>query len=59
VFEIENETQVPEKFRFPMFKKMMWYAASRYHEVLQGMQSADLLVLGSVINSSFQNVEQH
>jgi F-box/leucine-rich repeat protein 10/11 len=36
VFEIENRTKVPQKFRYPFFTEMMWYVAERYLNCLTG-----------------------
>lgn len=35
---IENNTKIPTKFRFPMFEKMQWYAASHFWKLLKGNQ---------------------
>lgn len=32
VLNIEKDTKVPKKFRYPFFQKIQWYAASRYLE---------------------------
>lgn len=36
VYDIESATKVPAKFRFPFYKRMNWYAAHYYHDLLQG-----------------------
>ncbi|CAO3647477.1 unnamed protein product [Cunninghamella echinulata] len=35
IFDIEEATNVPAKFRFPYFKKINWYAAEKYNKILQ------------------------
>ncbi|CAO3629596.1 unnamed protein product [Cunninghamella blakesleeana] len=35
IFDIEEATNVPAKFRFPYFKKINWYAAEKYNKMLQ------------------------
>ncbi|KAJ3108839.1 JmjC domain-containing histone demethylation protein 1 [Phlyctochytrium planicorne] len=35
IFKIENRTLVPQKFRFPYFVKMQWYAAKTYLSLLR------------------------
>lgn len=39
VYEIENITNVPIKFRFPYFEEMMWYVALKYVNDLSGTQN--------------------
>ena len=34
IFDIEELTNVPMKFRFPFYKRINWYAALRYREQL-------------------------
>ncbi|KAG2217290.1 hypothetical protein INT45_000371 [Circinella minor] len=34
IFDIEELTNVPMKFRFPFYKRINWYAALRYHDQL-------------------------
>jgi Jumonji helical domain len=36
IYDIENRTQVPLKFRFPYFVRMQWYAARTYLNLLRG-----------------------
>lgn len=38
IFDIEEATNVPAKFRFPYFKKINWYAAEKYNKILQGIE---------------------
>lgn len=33
--DIENETKVPQRFRFPYFDKLCWYVADRYTQELR------------------------
>ncbi|CAO3586818.1 unnamed protein product [Absidia cylindrospora] len=35
IFDIEEATNVPTKFRFPYFKKINWYAAQKYNDILK------------------------
>lgn len=37
IYEIENRTGVPAKFRFPFYEMMNWYVARHYWRVLQGI----------------------
>ena len=37
IHQIEERTNVPEKFRFPNFSRMMWYAADHYKKELAGL----------------------
>ncbi|CDH58254.1 clavaminate synthase-like protein [Lichtheimia corymbifera JMRC:FSU:9682] len=42
VYDVEDATKVPAKFRFPFYKRMNWYAARYYHDLLlqdQGTKS--------------------
>ncbi|KAI8144840.1 hypothetical protein BJV82DRAFT_512736 [Fennellomyces sp. T-0311] len=34
IFDIEDATDVPMKFRFPFFKRINWYAAQQYQSIL-------------------------
>jgi hypothetical protein len=36
IFDIEEATNVPVKFRFPYFKRINWYAAQNYNSILRG-----------------------
>ncbi|KAL0076153.1 hypothetical protein J3Q64DRAFT_1642978 [Phycomyces blakesleeanus] len=36
IYEIEDATNVPQKFRFPFYKRINWYAAHNYNKTLQG-----------------------
>ena len=33
VYDIERQTRVPTKFRFPMYEHLHWYAAAHYIKV--------------------------
>ncbi|KAI9284588.1 hypothetical protein BC943DRAFT_56026 [Umbelopsis sp. AD052] len=35
IYELEDRTSVPQKFRFPYFLRMNWYAAEKYGRLLQ------------------------
>eukprot|EP01119_Soliformovum_irregulare_P015148 TRINITY_DN4222_c0_g1_i1.p1 TRINITY_DN4222_c0_g1~~TRINITY_DN4222_c0_g1_i1.p1 ORF type:complete len:522 (-),score=114.71 TRINITY_DN4222_c0_g1_i1:148-1713(-) len=35
IYDIENQTGVPPKFRFPLYENMLWYAAEKYCKLLQ------------------------
>ncbi|RKO83564.1 hypothetical protein BDK51DRAFT_34894, partial [Blyttiomyces helicus] len=35
IYDIEDKTSVPQKFRFPHFEKMQWYAAKKYLSILK------------------------
>lgn len=45
IHEIEQRTQVPEKYRFPNFSRILWYAANHYKTVLAGIYLHFPLVL--------------
>ncbi|KAH8549436.1 hypothetical protein BGW37DRAFT_409516, partial [Umbelopsis sp. PMI_123] len=36
IYELEDRTDVPQKFRFPFFLRMNWYAAEKYGKLLHG-----------------------
>ncbi|KAI8066750.1 hypothetical protein BC940DRAFT_239928 [Gongronella butleri] len=38
IYDIEEITNVPAKFRFPFFKRIHWYAVQKYTKMLQGTQ---------------------
>ncbi|KAJ2956101.1 hypothetical protein NQZ79_g7998 [Umbelopsis isabellina] len=38
VYDLEERTNVPQKFRFPYFMRMNWFAAQKYQNLLQGKQ---------------------
>lgn len=42
VYDVEDATKVPAKFRFPFYKRMNWYAARYYHDLLQGTFTKDM-----------------
>ena len=44
VFELERQTSVPRKFRFPMYEHLQWYAAGHYLKV--GMRCCAWCVCG-------------
>ncbi|KDQ60551.1 hypothetical protein JAAARDRAFT_125212 [Jaapia argillacea MUCL 33604] len=48
VREIEIATQVPKKFRFPMFSKLCWYAGERYLRDLKGKEEFSPRLLESI-----------
>lgn len=35
IYDIELQTGVPAKFRFPLYEEMMWYAALHYANYLK------------------------
>ncbi|KAI9030664.1 hypothetical protein CLU79DRAFT_730933 [Phycomyces nitens] len=35
IYDIEDATNVPQKFRFPFYKRINWYAAYNYNKILQ------------------------
>lgn len=39
MYDLEDRTNVPQKFRFPYFMRMNWYAAEKYMKILQGTLS--------------------
>ena len=38
IYELEDRTSVPQKFRFPYFLRMNWYAAEKYGKLLEGKE---------------------
>lgn len=44
VYDVEDATKVPAKFRFPFYKRMNWYAARYYHDLLQGTFTKDMSI---------------
>ncbi|ORY47061.1 hypothetical protein BCR33DRAFT_715425, partial [Rhizoclosmatium globosum] len=50
MYELENRTDVPLKFRFPYFVEMQWYAAKHYLKVLQNPVAEFLLVQVEYLN---------
>ncbi|KAI8100122.1 uncharacterized protein BX664DRAFT_290676 [Halteromyces radiatus] len=40
IYDIEEATNVPAKFRFPYFKRINWYAAQKYNSILQDDSSS-------------------
>ncbi|KAI8340251.1 hypothetical protein BC941DRAFT_348809 [Chlamydoabsidia padenii] len=50
IFDIEEATNVPTKFRFPYFKRINWYAAQKYNSILQGKKKGDCLNQNGVLN---------
>ncbi|KAI0048251.1 Clavaminate synthase-like protein [Auriscalpium vulgare] len=48
VRDIEIATQVPKKFRFPLFSRLCWYAGEKYLRDLRAREEFPLRVLKSV-----------
>ncbi|KIK63840.1 hypothetical protein GYMLUDRAFT_71958 [Collybiopsis luxurians FD-317 M1] len=46
--DIENRTQVPKKFRFPMFNKLCWYVGDKYMKDLKNGVEFPARVLDSL-----------
>ncbi|XP_015117813.1 jmjC domain-containing histone demethylation protein 1 [Diachasma alloeum] len=42
VAQVEEQTKVPQKFRYPFFTEMLWYVLERYVHVLLGRSHLDI-----------------